>query len=273
VGESLSEWLALRQDSDFAARSAVLTNQLLERLAGVRPLRIVDLGTGTGSNIKYLAPRLGGQQHWLAVDKDPRLLAEAADSSQSVAPDLEITTRVTDLGALDAPEIFDGRHLVTASALLDLVSGRWLEHVASECRRVGACALFTLCYNGCNECDPEDPDDRFVFDAFNRHQLTDKGLAGPAAGPGAIEVARRVFLREGFEVVIESSDWRLGPEQRALQRQLIDGWRVAAEVAPAQRSLVEAWKERRLEAVRAGQSRMTIGHHDLLAYFATPLRS
>src|SRR4051812_2033771 len=119
--ESLSAWLALRQDADFAARSERLTRRILDRLAGVQPLRILDLGTGTGSNIRYLAPRLRRDQHWLAIDKDPRLLMEAATGSASAAAGLQVDTRALDLGAERPSDIFDGRHLVTASALLDLV--------------------------------------------------------------------------------------------------------------------------------------------------------
>jgi predicted nicotinamide N-methyase len=200
-------WLALRQAADVAARSTALTELIVDRLSDVRPLRVLDLGTGTGSNIRYLAPALGGEQQWLAVDKDPVLLAEAANAGQSIAAGVHIETRAIDLGAVDTPEIFAGRHLVTASALLDLVSERWIRWVAAECRRAGACALFAINYNGRNECDQPDATDTTVFDLFNRHQVTDKGLAGTAAGPYATEVARRAFNDLGFDVRVESSDW------------------------------------------------------------------
>ena len=266
MSSSLSEWLALRQPADFAARSGTLTSLLVERLTHIRPVRILDLGTGTGSNIRYLGTRLRGEQHWLAVDKDPGLLAEAAERTRSLAPGVQVVSRTVDLGALDSPEIFDGRHLITASALLDLVSERWLRHLASECRRVGACALFTLIYNGRNECNPPDEDDAAVFAAFNRHQLTDKGLGGPAVGPRATDVARRVFLEAGFDVRTEPSDWQIGPDQREFQRQLIEGWAsAAAEIAPDQGQTTEKWKERRLKEVESGRSRINVGHHDLLA--------
>jgi hypothetical protein len=264
--ESLSAWLALRQPADFAARSAALTGLIVDHLADVRPLRILDLGTGSGSNICYLAPRLGGEQQWLAVDHDPTLLAEAATRGASVAPSVTVETRALDLGLVTAPEIFEGRHLVTASALLDLVSERWLRWVASECRRVGACALFAITYNGRNECDPPDPGDAAVFDLFNRHQVTDKGLAGAAAGPYATDIARRVFNDLAFDVRVEPSDWQLDRPDGELQRRLIEGWAsAAAETAPAQSAAVDAWKQRRLDHVTAGRSRIVVGHYDVSA--------
>jgi hypothetical protein len=262
----LSRWLALRQAADFAARSASLTQSIASRLQHVHPLRILDLGTGTGSNIRYLASKLRVPQDWLAVDQDPRLLMEVVEWSAGVGPDVRVETRSMNLGEVNAPQIFERRHLVTASALLDLVSERWLRQIAGECRRVGACALFTISYNGRNECAPADPDDGRAFDLFNRHQLTDKGLGGAAVGPRATEVARRCFEDAGFEVRVEPSDWHIGPDAREFQRRLIEGWAsAAAEIAPEESDLIDAWKERRLAHVAAGRSQIMVGHHDLAA--------
>ena len=38
---------------------------------GRRPIRVVDLGCGTGSNLRATAPLLGAEQHWTLVDYDP----------------------------------------------------------------------------------------------------------------------------------------------------------------------------------------------------------
>jgi hypothetical protein len=249
---------------------------IVEHVRGPRPLRVLDLGTGTGSNIRFLAPLLAGEQHWLAADKEPRLLAEAAARSTLAEPPVHVETRALDLGALGPSDIFDGRHLVTASALLDLVSERWLEWVAGECRRVGASALFTITYNGRNECEPADADDGRVFELFNRHQRTDKGLGGPAAGPRATEVASRCFQSAGFEVRVEPSDWQIAPDAREFQRQLIEGWASAAgEMLSSLNDLrpqfVADWKQRRLDHVAAGRSRLRVGHHDLAAIRPSPV--
>src|SRR3954454_19997842 len=91
VSDSLSDWLRLREAADAAARSASLVERLIDVLPGERPLRAIDLGSGTGSNIRYLAPRLPKPQEWLALDRDPRLLAHAPDG---------VRTRALELGAL-----------------------------------------------------------------------------------------------------------------------------------------------------------------------------
>jgi SAM-dependent methyltransferase len=267
--ESLSGWLSLREAADSAARSADLTRAVIGHLPRTSPLRVLDLGAGTGSNLRFLAPRLGVPQQWLLVDHDPRLLEEATRRAVTTADTarLEIDTRTMNLVTLDHPELFSGRHLVTASALLDLVSPQWLETAAARCCDAGAAALFPLNYNGRSSCTPAEPEDEQVRALMNRHQKSDKGLGGVAAGPDASNCAERCFVAAGFHVRRETSDWVLEPEQQDLQVQLIQGWAHAAvELAPELRSTIDDWLARRLSHVAAGRSHIVVGHDDVAAW-------
>src|SRR5215472_11558798 len=156
--DSLADWLSLREAADAAARSQTLLAELVAALPARRPLRIVDLGTGTGSNVRYLSSRLPQPQEWLVVDRDPSLLDRL-----TARVDVPLTTRATNLGTLTDD-------LVTASALLDLVSEPWLQRLARACREAGAAALFALTYNGESQCDPHEPEDEWVRSLMNRHQ-------------------------------------------------------------------------------------------------------
>ena len=263
MSDSLSHWLALREAADTAARSAALTRAIAAALPIERPVHILDLGTGTGSNVRYLSQHLPVPQDWLLVDRDPALLAEVPARMTNC----HIETRRTEFGALDDPTIFAGRNLVTASALLDLVSERWLRALARRCRERGAVALFALTYNGRSRCSPAEPEDDTIRDLMNRHQkANDKGF-GPAAGPDAVDCAERYFASAGYRVRREPSDWVLPPDARELQRQLIEGWAEAAvEVAPEQSPLINSWLTRRLAHVEGNHSRILVGHEDLAAW-------
>ncbi|MEX1058611.1 MAG: glycosyltransferase, partial [Natronospirillum sp.] len=91
------EWLALRQAADHQARATPLNEQLLTALkARYSPtsttINVVDLGTGSGSNVRYLAPRLQTAlpwltQKWTLVDHDPELLNQA----RTACNDLDLT--------------------------------------------------------------------------------------------------------------------------------------------------------------------------------------
>ncbi len=221
---------------------------------------ILDLGAGTGANFRYLQPRLAGAQRWTLVDHDAALLRVAAST------DAALGTRVielrTDLDSLPLPR----RGLVTASALLDLVAADWLERLAARCRAADATVLFALTYDGRARCWPSEHDDAWLIAQFNRHQRTDKGF-GPALGPAAADAAAASFARAGYSLRRAASDWRIGPDETALQAALLEGWAQAARaIAPAERARIDEWLQRRRHHLAQGRSRLVVGHEDLAGW-------
>jgi hypothetical protein len=262
----LSRWLQLREPFDHATRSEPLTRAVVDALARDRPVRIVDLGTGTGSNVRYLAPRIEAPQEWLLVDGDRDVLTNLPPRMRTVQDRVRYETRQMDLGGLDSSVIAD-RDLVTASALLDLVSPAWIARLAAMCRNAGAVVLFALTYNGRSSCSPAETEDDRIRDLLNRHQrANDKGF-GRAAGPDAVDCAERAFAGAGYRVRRERSDWQLPEGARELQRELVRGWADAAiAIAPEDAATIEGWLERRLAHVDGGRSRIVICHEDLAAW-------
>lgn len=286
MAEFSADWLALREPADRAARAGALTADLIAALPARRPIHVLDLGTGTGSNFRYLAPSLPTPQAWRMVDRDAALLAALPQRVGAWAiarglivsgrdgvftvqgPDLvcRVETRSADLSHLEDVSLFEGMELVTGSALLDLVSERWLRALAERIRHAGASLLFALTYDGRLSCSPVDPDDEHVRILVNRHQQTTKGF-GPALGPDATACAVRCFEEAGYTTHTQSSDWRLGAAQGELQRQLIEGWAGAAgEIDTTETGRVELWKARRLAYVDGGVSEVVVGHIDLAAW-------
>jgi SAM-dependent methyltransferase len=244
-----ADWLALREPADRAARDDALARRAAAA-AGPAPL-IVDLGCGTGATWRALTPFLPAAARWCFVDKDPELLAHAAAATGGPVDIVEAD--IADLATLP----LTGATLVTASALLDLVTEDWIQGLA---RQLNVPFYAALTFNGTMIWEPEDPRDGDISAAFNRHQHGDKGL-GRALGPEAGDRAREIFAGAGFEVQHADSPWRLGPELVALQRALTDG--IANAAAEAGAPEAEAWGMHRREA--AGRTRCIIGHVDILA--------
>ena len=252
-----AEWLALREPADVAARSAEVTGFVTAALSRHSSLRIVDLGSGTGSNVRYLSRHLPQGQRWQLVDNDATLLGTARSLLS-----IDVETRVADLRHLDA-SVFAASELVTASALFDLVSEPWLSTFVRHCHHGRVAVLAALNYDGRIVCSPADEDDDLVRDLVNRHQCTDKGF-GPALGPEAAIRLEALLRDAGFSVRRERSDWRLGADQPELQRQLIAGWAAAAiEVVPSDVSRIRAWEGRRLDHVAHAESEIVVGHDDV----------
>jgi hypothetical protein len=258
-----ADWLALREPADAAARSASITHDAIDALPP-GCVRALDLATGTGANVRYLASRLPREQDWLLVDRDERLLT-GLRARMHLPDGVRIRCRRADLAQLEGTDVFEGRTLVTASALLDLVSDAWVASLAAMCRRANAVVLLALTYNGRISFSPVESEDEMVRLLVNRHQRTDKGF-GPALGPDAPVCAEQHFAWRGFRVTRAPSDWVLTPNERALQEQLIDGWaEAAAAIEPREAPRIREWRSRRHAHVAAWRSHIVVGHEDLAA--------
>ncbi|MGE0430148.1 class I SAM-dependent methyltransferase [Hydrogenophaga sp.] len=281
-------WLRQREPFDSSARDAAARRlQLQARLRALRPphgspTRVIDLACGTGANLRWLAPRLGGPQQWLAVDHDaallrrwPERLGLAPGAAAFGAPlrfsgpgfQAGIVRQQMNLASRLDSLPWHAAHLVTASALLDLVSLDWLQRLVAVATAARAALLFTLSVDGRHIWSPADPLDTAVAGLFGAHQHRDKGF-GPALGAGAITACRTLLQAAGYRVFSAASDWRLDGETDAralaLQRALVDGIAAAAtEQSPASAAALRAWRQRRRALCHT--TRLRVGHVDLLA--------
>lgn len=244
------DWLGLREPADHAARD----QELLARAAALAEgATVLDLGGGTGSTARAFSAAGHRQLGWRIFDNDPVLLQAAErglPAADCIVGDL---TKIEDLP-------FQEVSLITASALLDLMSEDWVTRLVARSEALGLPIYAALNYSGHMSWTPSDPRDDEVVRAFNTHQRRDKGT-GPALGPTAGETLAEIASSRGWEVHIAESPWQLGAEQRALHETLLDGIAEAAHEAGAAEAL--AWgTERR---ATAALSTAVISHQDVLA--------
>jgi len=271
-----SEWLALRETADHAARASDLARAVFAHFAGHESMTIVDLGCGTGSNLRAMAPYLPKRQTWRLVDWDEALLDAArgaliawADEAVSDGTDLRLTKGDRDIRlqleradlARDLEHVLERpADLVTATAFFDLVSADWIDRfcAALMARRLPLYAILT--YDGQENWQPPHPSDAPVLAAFHAHQAQDKGF-GPAAGPYAAPHLSRALEDGKYSVMTEPSPWRLGREQAQLISELAKGAADAvAETGLVSADVLASWREARLAAQAC-----IIGHIDLFA--------
>lgn len=259
-----ADWLALREPADAAARSTELVDVLRSSL----PRRSVvhDLGSGSGSMARWLAPRLPGAQHWVLHDRDVELLRLVAANPPVTAWDGSPVTWETRSSDITRLGTIEGADLVTASALLDMLTGDELERLVASCVAARCPVLVALSVVGRVRLDPAHPLDRHVAAAFNAHQRRRVVGSGRLLGPDAAAVAREAFTRAGREVVVRASPWLLGPARAALAEEWFVGWLEAAcEQEPGLRRETRSYAAERLAQARAGELVVTVHHEDLLA--------
>jgi hypothetical protein len=258
-------WLELREPADAAARATDLVDELRRGL----PPRIVihDLGCGTGSMGRWLAPRLPAPQHWVMYERDADLLARVPAHMPDAAADgsvITVETRRRDITRLDHGELA-GASLITASALLDMLSADEIARIVATCVGAGCPALLTLSVIGRVELTPPDPLDEPIATAFNAHQR--RSVDGRRLlGPNAADAAADMFVRLGADVLVRPSAWRLDAAHAALTAEWLTGWVGAAcEQRAELRTAARAYLRRRRAAAIGGNLRVSVHHHDLLA--------
>jgi SAM-dependent methyltransferase len=287
-----AEWLALREPFDREARRAATGSVDLPALAARKRrddpvLAVLDLGCGTGANLRELAPRLGGPQRWTLVDHDPALLDAlpgalnewARHNQYASGPkgkplriagpgwSAEVEWLRADLAAALDQLPFAQSHLVTASALLDLGSSHWLDGLLERARRADAALWFALTVDGLVEWSPPIADDEDIHRLFAVHQRRDKGF-GAALGGTAVEVAAGRLAGVGYEVHEAASDWHIdgseGGPAAAMLRAMVQGMgAAAAEQSPDEAARIGGWTKRRLSLI--GRTRLRVGHRELVA--------
>ena len=273
-----AEWLALREPADHRARNQAVRDAALAHLAANPAPRLVDLGCGSGSNLRALAPHLPDGQIWRLVDADALLLeaaraaltlwAEKAEAIEGGALNLwrggkriEVHFEPADL-ARDFEAVLDRpADLVTAAAFFDLVAPDWLARFCETLLRRRLPLLAVLTYDGIERWTPPHDADAQVLAAFHAHQTSDKGF-GCAAGPGAFALMAQAFRGAGWSVTQGASPWALtAPDEAPLIGALAEGAAGAvAETGRVPAADLASW----LEARRVAQV-CQIGHMDLFA--------
>ncbi len=261
-----AQWLDLREPADRRARNADLLASVARHFSDHTQIAVTDLGCGTGAMLRALGPHLPARQSWRLVDQDTGLLNAVEQRYREMPPAIAWQPHQADLQEdLEAVMALPA-DLVTISALLDLTSINWLERLADAAATHRRPVYATLTYDGRIACEPADPFDTQVLRAFNAHQRRDKGF-GPATGPMAPAQAIEQLAARRFIVRQADADWVLGDNERALQEELVQGWHQAArEEDVLDRQALDHWLARRLDAVRAGRTRLTVGHRDIWAY-------
>jgi SAM-dependent methyltransferase len=259
-----AEWLALRERHDLAARNPNVLDAVVTAVKSHSPVRVLDLACGSGSTLRALQSRFPARQHWHLIDNDADLLTLAGNGEPNEGITLNPVRLDLDRDletALDA-----SIDLITMSALLDLVSQRWLDRLLREAGIRALPVYAALTYDGRTDLSPADQLDAAIVSAVNTHQQTDKGF-GPALGPRAAGAAITGFESLGYSVVSGESDWVIGPDARAIQTELIDGWATAArEIGPLAETDIADWLMRRRTAIAEGISSMRVGHVDFFAF-------
>lgn len=283
-----ASWLALRYRADARAREHSLslvraaaahlraTSLLAPKPPAAPAVVVVDVGAGTGANLRWLGPHLDQalesalRQDWRLLDHDAALL----DAVEETHPTwLRSSTRHTGAaGTLTTLlEAASPPLLVTCSALLDLLTPAQIDELVTATVAGADAALWSLSVTGKVDLTPGHADDARVSELFNSDQQ--RGTAPSAgvetlAGPDGWRLAAEAFTARGWSVTTVGSPWVLGTGDEPLVVRLLTERAAAASATdPGSKDqrLIESWLARRLKHLDVGVLSVRIDHTDLLA--------
>jgi SAM-dependent methyltransferase len=270
------EWLALREPVDHASRNPQVLAAVGSHFAARPAISVLDLGCGSGSNLRGTYAVLPERQHWTLVDFDAALLDAAretlrgwADEARDQGEELVISKgeksisvdfRKVDLNK-DVEWVLGWQpDLVTAAALFDLTSKRWIERFVAALASQRLPLYTVLTYDGREKWEPPHEADARILAAFTHHQTSDKGF-GPAAGPDATELMAEAFRKSGFAVSTAESAWQIGADRQELAQALLQGIANAVgETGHVDGATVADWLTARWASATG-----LVGHTDLWA--------
>ena len=263
-----ADWLTLREEVDLRSRDSKLLEKAEEWLCdyGASELIVAALGAGTGSTIRAFA-NSGSQKSesisWRLIDQDSELLENArnrhCDSYRIETFDLDLNNTA----ALPLQSV----QLITASALLDLVSEEFIDAITRQLVNLNKqqpVGIYTaLSYSGMIEWTPSHSLDEEVQNSLNQDQKRDKGF-GRALGPDASDYLEHRLTGAGFKVCRADSAWLLDAVDEKLVSEYIAGIeRVLKNDEALGLVFLKDWIKFRRLHVTAGTCR--VGHCDLLA--------
>ena len=203
-------WLKLRESADLRARNAELATSVAAHFTSKETLSILDLGCGTGANLRASYALYPKMQHWQLVDHDlavldvgNQTLMQWADEARTEADGtlclkkggykLHIKFLQLDLSR-DMDGLFQNDpDLVTASALFDLVSDDWLARFVDMITKKRCSVYALLTYDGAEIWQPTLPT-RPSMRAFSPINIATRDLvrhSGQMHPPRCVRILKR----------------------------------------------------------------------------------
>lgn len=280
-----TDWLEERYRFDVAARNPSVEAACLQHFTQASPINIIDIGAGTGANFVYLAEKFPQHQRWALVDLNPTLLKRARERLKNWAMakgyglrekkktllmrqnDQHIEVEFLSGSFLELPRLLPlhNYHLVTASAVFDLLSKPMLKHLVQVFHDHRLALLTTLNYESMSYL-PKAPEDEHWIGVYEAHMKREQGF-GQALGPDCGS-----FLKECYaplpkaQLLSAPSRWQIEPNDIHLHRHLL------AFLEESLQEMVSAgysgkglrqWLNEKQQLLEEQQLRLTVNHSDL----------
>jgi len=283
-----NDWLEERCRFDARARNAPVEKRILEFFSSVPLIRVLDIGSGLGANVRYYSRLFDCDQKWFLVEKSPERSLKAPGAIKSWAKENGWKTNESEKGItvlmphrrvqiefkhgsfLDRENmaLLSGIDLVAANALLDLITEKQFEDLAGGLAVYRIPLLATLNYESMSFSPCERKDTEFIA-AYEGHMKRHR-QSGRAMGPDAVRHVTGFSEKNGVSVLSGKSPWHIGGKDQKMATLLfffIE--RALAEVRASGKWLsgMNSWIRRKRRKIWKGDLETTVTHSDVFMNF------
>ena len=257
--EFQNKWLNLRESIDRNSRNQKILYLINNFYKNNSHIKIIDLGSGTGSNYRFLKSRLSNNQYWSFVDISYQSTSffkkNIKYSSKIKKTNFKIVDAINNLNKIK----FNEYNLVTGSAFLDILPNKWFK----KFHRLNAdteIVYFALNYDGNFKFLPKHKDDKKIVNIFNKDQKSDKGIGELAVGPNCTSIIKKVFKTTHKTFVLDST-WDVNKNYE-FQTYFL---KFCKDIINKNKLNLDQWLEFRLRLIKEKNSRFILKNNDFLA--------
>ncbi|MEQ8706997.1 MAG: class I SAM-dependent methyltransferase [Phaeodactylibacter sp.] len=280
-----TNWLEERYRFDVAARNPRVEAACLQYFSDHTSVSIIDIGAGTGANFIYLAEKLPQSQQWALLELNPTLLKHArerlkiwgaakgyavSESTQELhfkKSQQHISVRFVNGSFLELPQLLPLQryHLVTASAVFDLLSKEMLQRLVQTFHGNRLALLATLNYESMSYL-PADAADEHWTGLYEKHMQRSQDF-GRALGPDCASYLEHCYKELPKDQLLRApSRWQIEPGDAAMHQHMLEFLeRSLNEMASIGHSgqELQQWLQQKHQCLQDRQLRLTVTHSDL----------
>ena len=276
------QWLEDRFPFDIAARNKTVENACLHYCQNKETLRIVDIGSGTGSNGLYFFEKFPQTQEWTFIELNKELLEAAfariktwADekgypsSRDGLAMQLELPGREVQIKGLNTSflelqKVIDLHQvdLVTAGAVFDLLTQEMFQSITDQLifHQVGL--LATLNFTD-QRFQPSLSGDEQYIRLYKEHMLRPQAF-GQSMGPDCYEQMTRYYEKSELDWVGGKSEWEIGPGDTTMHVHVLNFMENSVpEMLTDELDDFGEWIAKKKQLVHAQQLSTYVSHYDI----------
>ena len=254
-----NNWLIQREKIDSLSRSKIAISKINNFIKNKDKISIIDLGCGTGSNYRYLSPKIKKKQSWDMLDislKSINYFKEDISKSKKVDNVKFIKTNVIkNIKKID----FNNYDIVTGSAFLDIMPNSWFRDFYNL-NINSKIIYFSINYDGFFKFFPKHKDDGLVLKLFNSDQKSDKGIGLKAVGPNCSKIINSMFTKT-HKTFILKSDWKV-ENNKDFQLTFI---KFCEDVVSKSNKNYKEWIHFRKDNILKNKSKIILRNKDFLA--------